>query len=221
LNRVRVRRWTAPLVFALQIDRYVWTIIAKDRAMWRLTATAIVLTIMAGTAHADELVVYGAGSLREAVGQIASEFSLSHSLTVKTQFGPSGRMREWIETGDHVDLFTSADIGHPAKLVQDGWASVMTVFVRNTICALSPAKFGATTETLLDKLLAPGIHVGMSPSKIDPLGDYTVRLLALIDQFAPAARAPSSPARSSSTPHPDRHRQIPATLMPTPSWMGE
>jgi ABC-type molybdate transport system substrate-binding protein len=98
-------------------------------------------------------------------------------------------MRERIESGEHVDLFTSADVGHPQKLVQDGRASVMTVFVRNTICLLSPANFGATPETMLDKLLAPGVRVGMSPPKVDPLGDYTERLYDLIDHLRPGAGA--------------------------------
>jgi ABC-type molybdate transport system substrate-binding protein len=31
-------------------------------------------------------------------------------------------MRERIEAGDNVDVFTSADIGHAAKLVADGRA---------------------------------------------------------------------------------------------------
>jgi molybdate transport system substrate-binding protein len=146
---------------------------------------AIVLAMTGSTACADELVVDGAGSLREAIGQIASQFGHDHGLTVKTQFGPSGRMRERIEKGEHVDLFTSADVGHARKLVEDGLASVMALFVRNTVCLLSPTKFGATTQTTLDKLLDPKVHVGISSPKIDPLGDYTERLFRLIDQMQP------------------------------------
>ncbi len=140
-------------------------------------------------ARADDLVVYGAGSLREAIGQIATEFGQVHGIAVATQFGPSGRMRERIEKGERVDLFTSADVGHARKLVEDGRASVMAVFVRNTVCVLSPAKFGATTETVLDKLLAPGIRVGISPPKVDPLGDYTVRLFEMIERMRPGSAA--------------------------------
>jgi molybdate transport system substrate-binding protein len=148
-----------------------------------LAIAAVVLTTLGAPARADDLVVYGAGSLREAIGQIATEFGQAHGLAVKTRFGPSGRMRERIEKGERVDLFTSADVGHARKLVEDGRASVMAVFVRNTLCLLSPGKFGATTGTGLDKLLAPGVRVGMSPPKVDPLGDYTVRLFGLIDHL--------------------------------------
>lgn len=103
------------------------------------TGSILALVLMSAVARAEDLVLYGAGSLREVIGQIATEFGAAHGLTVKTQFGPSGRMRERIERGEHVDLFTSADVGHARKLVQDGRASLMTVFVRNTVCVLSPA----------------------------------------------------------------------------------
>lgn len=157
--------------------------------MRKLAMAAAVLAMLTATARADDLVVYGAGSLREAIGQIAAEFGQAHGITVATQFGLSGRMRERIEKGERVDLFTSADVGHARKLVDDGRASVMAVFARNTVCLLSPAKLGATTETALDKLLAPGVRVGVSPPKVDPLGDYTVRLFGLADHLRPGSAA--------------------------------
>ena len=105
------------------------------------TIVILALVVCAMTAaRAEDLAVYGAGSLREAISQIATEFGLARGITVTTQFGPSGRMRERIEKGEHVDPFTSADVGHARKLVEDGRASVMAVFVRNTVCLLSPPK---------------------------------------------------------------------------------
>lgn len=151
------------------------------------TAAAAALLLAATAARADELTVYGAGSLRESIGEIAGAFGKAHGLTIKTQFGPSGRMRERIEKGEKVDLFTSADVGHARKLVTDGRASVMAVFVRNTVCLLSPAKFGATTATALDKLLVPGGKVGVSPARIDPLGDYTVKLFDVVERLRPGS----------------------------------
>lgn len=157
--------------------------------MQKLAIGAILLTMLNTAAQADNLVVYGAGSLREAIGQIATEFAQAHGLAVTTQFGPSGRMRERIEQGERADLFASADVGHARKLVNDGRASVMAVFARNTVCLLSPAKFAATIETALDKLLAPGVRIGVSPAKVDPLGDYTVRLFELMDRLRPGSAA--------------------------------
>jgi molybdate transport system substrate-binding protein len=157
--------------------------------MYRLIMAAMVMAATMTAAKAADLVLYGAGSLREAMTQIATSFGQAHGLTVATQFGPSGRMRERIENGEHVDVFTSADVGHARKLVQDGRASVMAVFARNTVCLLSPAGFGATPETMLDKMLAPGVHIGVSPAKIDPLGDYTVRLFEMAEHLRPGSTA--------------------------------
>lgn len=150
---------------------------------------AILLTMLNTTARANDLVVYGAGSLREAIGQIAAEFGQAQGIMMATQFGPSGRMRERIEKGERADLFASADVGHARKLVDDGRASVMAVFARNTVCLLSPAKFGATTETALDKMLAPGARIGISPAKVDPLGEYTVRLFEMVERVRPGSAA--------------------------------
>jgi molybdate transport system substrate-binding protein len=152
-------------------------------------AAATALMMLCSIARADDLVVYGAGSLREAIGQIAAEFGQANGITVKTQFGPSGRMRERIEKGEHVDLFTSADVGHARKLVGDGRASLMAVFVRNTVCVLSPARFGATADNLIDRLLAPGMRIGISPPKVDPLGDYTMKIFELMDHIRPGSGA--------------------------------
>jgi molybdate transport system substrate-binding protein len=155
----------------------------------KLTASLLVLLATMTQGRADDLVLYGAGSLREAMAQITASFGQAHGVTVATQFGPSGRMREHIEKGEHVDVFTSADIGHARKLIEDGRATVMAMFARNTVCVLSPTAFGATTENVLDKLLAPGVKVGVSPAKVDPLGDYTVRLFEVAEQLRPGSGA--------------------------------
>jgi molybdate transport system substrate-binding protein len=155
--------------------------------MWRFVLVALLATNIPAAGRADELVVYAAGSLREAIGQISQDFARAHGMSVTPHFGPSGRLREQIEKGDKVDLFTSADVGHARRLVDEGRANVMAVFARNAVCLLSPAKFGATTETALDRLLAPGVHIGVSPRKIDPLGDYTLRLFELIDRVRPGS----------------------------------
>ena len=157
--------------------------------MHRVAAAIVATALMSSAARADDLVVYAAGSLREAIGQIAFEFSQASGITVKTEFGPSGRMRERIEKGERVDLFTSADLGHARKLVDDGRASLMAVFVRNALCVLSPAKFGATTETLIDKMLAPGIRISVSTPKVDPLGDYTLKLFEQMETIRPGSQA--------------------------------
>ncbi len=128
----------------------------------------------------DTLVLYGAGSLREAMTEMAALFEKTRGIAVRAEFGASGRMRERIEAGDKVDLFASADIGHAAKLVKDGRASVMAMFAQNALCLLSPAQASMGSGPL-DAMLKQGMRIGVSPAKIDPLGDYTVELFKAAD----------------------------------------
>ena len=156
-----------------------------SRAMLGLLLWAAVTT----PTRADELVLFGAGSLREVMAGIARDFTATHGVPVRTEFGPSGRMRERIERGEHADVFASADVGHPRKLVEDGRAGVMAVFAANTLCVLAPQRLGITTETVLDGLLTPGLRLGVSPAKVDFLGDYTVELFRRMEALRPGAEA--------------------------------
>jgi ABC-type molybdate transport system substrate-binding protein len=149
----------------------------------------------AGSARADGLVLFAAGSLREAMTNIAHAYTAAQGVPVTTEFGPSGRLRERIEGGEHVDVFASADIGHPKKLVADGRASVFAMFARNSVCLLIPRKHAAAVDSSAERLLASSLRIGVSPAKIDPLGDYTELLFDKIEAQHPGARAALS-ARS-------------------------
>jgi molybdate transport system substrate-binding protein len=142
-----------------------------------------------------ELTVFAAGSLREALGAIAQDFGAAHNLRIRTDFGPSGRMRERIERGERADLFASADVGHARMLVEAGIATVMAMFARNSICALAPARLGLTEAMIVDKLLDRATRIGISTPKVDPLGDYTVEVYNRFDH-AHAGAADDLTARS-------------------------
>ena len=151
-------------------------------------AGAILAAAIPASSQDGGLVLYGAGSLREAMTEMATAFTREHGVAVRTQFGASGRMRERIEAGDKVDVFTSADIGHAAKLVAAGRASVMAMFARNELCLLAPAgRAPASPAGVLDALLADGVKVGVSPARIDPLGDYTVQFFDIAEKRRPGS----------------------------------
>ena len=155
-----------------------------------LSLTALLLgSVLSNTASSEELVLYGAGSLREVMTQIATDYQARHSGTVRTDFGPSGLMRERIERGERVDLFASADMGHPLKLREQGRATTVAMFTRNTLCAVAMPHVGLTTGNFLDKLLDPGIKIGTSTPKADPSGDYTWAMFRLADRLRPGSFA--------------------------------
>lgn len=154
-----------------------------------LAIAASVLGALANDASAQQegLVLYGAGSLREAMSEIAADFTRDRGIPVRVEFAASGRMRERIEAGERVDVFTSADIGHPAKLVADGRATVMAMFARNDLCLLAPRNRVAGSDAALQALLDADTKLGVSPAKIDPLGDYTVQSFEAIDRLKPGS----------------------------------
>jgi molybdate transport system substrate-binding protein len=154
-------------------------------AVRRLIGISVCVVIMAaGLVRAEdrELTAFAAGSLREALGVIAEDFGAVHKIRIRTEFGPSGRLRERIERGEHADLFASADIGHARTLVEQGRATVIAMFARNSICALAPEGLGLTEATIVDKLLDKATKIGISTPKADPLGDYTVEVYHRISQ---------------------------------------
>src|SRR5215831_3509436 len=155
---------------------------------WSLTALLLCWTL-SSTADSEELVLFGAGSLREVMTQIAADYQARYGATVRTEFGPSGLMRERIERGERVDLFASADMGHPLKLREQGRATTVAMFTRNTLCAVATPSVGLTTANFLDKLLDPSIKLGTSTPKADPSGDYTWAMFRLADRLKPGSFA--------------------------------
>jgi molybdate transport system substrate-binding protein len=145
--------------------------------------------LLLGHASGEELVLFGAGSLREVMTQIAADYRATRGVNVRTDFGPSGLMRERIERGEKVDVFASADIGHPQKLQRDGRATVVAMFTRNTLCAVALPHVGVTTANLLDRLLDPGVKLGTSTPKADPAGDYTWTMFRLAEKLKPGSFA--------------------------------
>jgi len=133
--------------------------------------------------------VYAAGSLREALTQIAREHEARTGQKVTLTFGASGLLRERIEKGEGAQVFASADTDHPQRLAARGGWQAPVVFTRNALCALTSDQIAATPATLLATLLQPGVRVGISTPKADPAGDYAWALFGKADTLQPGATA--------------------------------
>ncbi|HEX3860946.1 MAG TPA: extracellular solute-binding protein [Stellaceae bacterium] len=143
----------------------------------------------ATAARADGPHVLAAGSLREVIGAIGDHYAKETGVKITGDFGPSGLLRERIEKGEKTDLFASADMGHPLKLLADGRASRVAMFTRNLLCGVALPKTGLTTANFIDRLLDPKIKLGTSTPKADPSGDYTWAIFHRIDAVHPGAFA--------------------------------
>jgi molybdenum ABC transporter molybdate-binding protein len=144
---------------------------------------------MAADGPAPALKVYAAGSLRAALSQVAQDYQARTGQAVELSFGASGLMRERIEKGEPAHVFASADTEHPQRLAQSGAWQEPTVFVRNSLCALTAAHIDTTPDALLQTLLQPQVRVGTSSPKSDPAGDYAWALFKKADAVQPGAYA--------------------------------
>jgi molybdate transport system substrate-binding protein len=160
----------------------------------RLKTSAFLLGVtlmLSGPALADEPSVrlYAAGSLTAAMTEMARAFTASGGSPVTSVFGASGLLRERIEKGEAADVFASADVGNPQALARAGKAEMPVVFARNRICALVAPGVEVTTETLLDRMLEPGIKLGTSTPKADPSGDYAWQVFENAERLRPGSFA--------------------------------
>ncbi|MDO5625641.1 MAG: substrate-binding domain-containing protein [Pseudomonadota bacterium] len=153
------------------------------------TASFCLALAFAGSAaaQAQDVVLYGAGSLRAVMTDITQRHAEKHGTRVSTSFGPSGLMRQKIEAGDAVDLFTSADMGHAMALARQRSGSTVMVFTRNRLCAFAAPQVQLTPDNFASKLLDPAIGIGTSTPNADPGGDYTWQMFRLLDKNRPGA----------------------------------
>ncbi len=143
------------------------------KIMRLLLPAALYVLVASGVARADSLHLLAAGSLREVLTEIGKRYHAAMGIEITAAFGPSGLLRERIEKGEKTDLFASADMGHPLKLLADGRAVRVAMFTRNALCGIALPKTGLTTANFLDRLLDPAVKLGTSTPKADPGGDYT------------------------------------------------
>lgn len=158
--------------------------------------TVAALATLAGCASTETvpvtkepLQIYAAGSLREVFTEIARDHEARTGQKIALTFGASGLLRERIEKGEGAQVFASADTQHPQRLaVAGGWAPP-TVFVRNSLCALTQASMNATPQNLLETMLNPAVKLGTSTPKADPSGDYAWELFRKADGVRTGAYA--------------------------------
>jgi molybdenum ABC transporter molybdate-binding protein len=120
---------------------------------------------------------------------VAAAFEAASANKVLAKYGPSGLLREEIAGGAAAHVFASANMEHPQSLQDAGKSGPVTMFARNTLCALARPELNVSPDTLLAVLLDPAIKVGTSTPKADPSGDYAFEVFARAERLRPGARA--------------------------------
>ncbi len=72
--------------------------------------------------HAQQLTVAAAADLQFALRDLSVAFKQQTGIKLRVTYGSSGNFTTQIENGAPIDVFLSADIQYPEKLIQDGFA---------------------------------------------------------------------------------------------------
>ncbi len=152
------------------------------RSVRDLVAALVTGSMTAGAAAQNAAVtVFAAGSLRAPLTEAARAFeATAGAAPVRFVFGASGLLRERLARGEAADVFASANMEHPASLVQAGGFAPVRMFARNALCALASPELALAESNLVATLLDPKVRVGTSTPKADPSGDYAFEMFARI-----------------------------------------
>lgn len=138
---------------------------------------------------ADPVLLHAAGSLRDALTEMAIAFETARGVAVQAKYGPSGTLRDEIAAGAKADVFASANMAHPQSLAERGRSGAVALFARNRLCALVRPDLAVTSESLLDAMLRDDVKVGTSTPKADPSGDYAFEVFAKAEALKAGSRA--------------------------------
>src|SRR5258708_10514453 len=159
----------------------------------RMGGCVIGLVLVASPGRAETLQVVGAGSLTDAFSDLIRRFPTGADTIAAPEFGPSGLMREKIESGMNVDLFASADMDQARRLAVGHPERSVIHFTRNRLCAIARTAVGLTGANMLDRLLDPAVRLATSTPGADPGRDYAWAAFARAAPIRTSARAALEP----------------------------
>ncbi len=154
-----------------------------------LTAFLLALAVSSGRAQAaDPIRVYAAGSLGTVLPELITASGLPAGSVAPPVFGPAGALRQRLQSGEHADLFASADMAQPRALA-GGEDALVVPFARNRMCLAATSKVGLTADNMLDRMLSPNVRLATSTPGSDPDGDYARAVFARAEALHPGAEA--------------------------------
>ncbi len=156
---------------------------------WRSAVASGFALVLSAAVHAEPLRIYAAGSLSGVVEDLVAASGLPATAVAPPVFGPAGLLRQRLESGEHADVFASADLAQPQRLVDAGQGGPVVPFARNRLCLVTRSALGVTPGTMLDRLLDPKLRLATSTPGADPGGDYAVAVFGRAEAARRGARA--------------------------------
>jgi len=128
--------------------------------------------------HREELLVFAAASLRDAIGQIDEIFEVEYpEFDVLVNLASSSSLREQILEGAPADVFASANTANMDQVMEAGGVvGVPTIFVRNLLQVAVPAGNPAGITGLAD-FANPNLLIGLCAEEV-PCGSFGRQALA-------------------------------------------
>jgi molybdate transport system substrate-binding protein len=160
----------------------------------RAFALFLALSLLLGlgaAAHAQDILVSAAISLKDATEELGREFQRTHpSVTLRYNFGGSGDLQKQIEAGAPVDLFISAGQKQIDELGARGLlrAESRRIFARNVLTLIVPGDSRLDLRGPADLLQPQVQRVVIGNPKTVPAGQYaeeSMRSLGLWEALRP------------------------------------
>lgn len=143
---------------------------------WLVLIAGLTWPLSPAIAAAGELNVAAAADLSSALQEIAANYEKQTGVAVKLSFGASGALTQQIQNGAPFDLFFSADMDYPKRLIADGKAEGSTLYRY----AVGQLALWVPNQSQLD----------VEQKGMDVLQDPSVKKIAMANpQHAPYGRA--------------------------------
>ncbi|RDD97179.1 molybdate ABC transporter substrate-binding protein [Paracoccus pantotrophus] len=139
----------------------------------RLSFLAAALIALAPAAQADEITIFAAASLKDALDEIAADWQASHGDTVVISYAGSSQLAKQIQEGAPADLFISASTAWMDAVQDSGDIDPATRrdLLGNTLVLVSTGKPAEAAVTELPGLLGDG-KLAMAMVDSVPAGQY-------------------------------------------------
>jgi len=148
---------------------------------WQVVAGLVVAAGLMGAAPqralAGDIAVAAASDLNFALKELAADFEKRTGTHVKLTLGSSGNLYSQIQNGAPYDLYLSADVRYPHKLIESGHARPDSLYryAIGRIVVWAPKSSPVAVERGLDALLDPAIRkIAIANPKHAPYGRAAV-----------------------------------------------
>ena len=139
----------------------------------RLPLIAAALIALSPAAHADEITIFAAASLKTALDEIAAKWQESHDDKVVISYAGSSKLAQQIQAGAPADIFISASTDWMDEVQKSGDIdeATRTDILGNTLVLVGTGKPASAEVTELPALLGDG-KLAMALVNSVPAGQY-------------------------------------------------